>query len=208
MVERRVEAPEVQVRFLPITWVWVKGLNLGNWQGGAGHHKMQRMPSWPAKVSTQPASVPRWFQNKFKLTVAVILAAVVVRVGFYVAFRMMAQHFQGGTAALPESFPDDVPLYAGYRLSEANSNEFSTDPEDFQISFETSASQAGVESFYATSLPANGWKISDTGPCNPPGFRQISANKDDRVLVVVYGRAQGTTIVSIAQMHVVLVRER
>lgn len=101
----------------------------------------------------------------------------------------------GEEAKVPESFPKDIPVYAGIKVIAA-----SEDAKDktFMIQAETQDALDAVSGFYAKELAGKGWAEAQT--MNQGGetpMRMLSYTKDGRDLMLVLQSSNGKTSLTI-----------
>ena len=95
---------------------------------------------------------------------------------------------EGGDLALPETFPKDIPIYPGAKIT-ANV----TVNDGAQVAFQTPDSAGKVVSFYTEKLKAGGFAIEAT--VNTKESSMVTGKKDNRtVMVMAAGESDGTRI--------------
>lgn len=91
-----------------------------------------------------------------------------------------------GAGNLPESFPDDVPVFPGAQ----SAGGLAVGGEGLAAALVTESAAEAVVSFYVEELVARGWTLG-AEPRDALQSDRISASKDDRTLWVVVSDAAG-----------------
>ena len=94
----------------------------------------------------------------------------------------------GAATKLPDTWPKDVPVYAGVKLtSTMETTKGST------VVFETADPPAKIWEYYVSALPAQGWKVVIKSQSGEGGFASFEKKAEKRAVIVTVSSSQGKT---------------
>jgi hypothetical protein len=94
----------------------------------------------------------------------------------------------GGSVALPEGFPKDVPIYAGAKVLTSMKS-----GEAMHVTLQTSDAASTVSAFYKEQVKASGWEIKTTID-QPDATTLMCAKEKSGLHVMVAGGNDGTMV--------------
>lgn len=100
----------------------------------------------------------------------------------------------GEDVQLPDSFPDDVPVYDGAKILSAITNE-SENLDTMMVTLQSDDSVKDVFQFYLDQLSQNGFSI--TNQREDQSTAVLSSNKDVRTVAIVCSRRNDVTSIGI-----------
>jgi len=99
----------------------------------------------------------------------------------------------GKTAKIPDTFPKDIPLYAGAEIVAVSTM---TQNEMFHVQATTADSLKNVAAYYKKELPAKGWTEQQTvSQAGDSPMEMLNFTKEDRTVMVMVTADQGKTAI-------------
>ncbi len=95
---------------------------------------------------------------------------------------------EGVTAAIPDNFPTDVPIYPGAQAALGKGIEIEGSPQS-AVQFLTNDAYPDVHKFYSEQLQGKGWTLSED--TENEGAAMIQAAKDDCKASIIIRPAEG-----------------
>jgi hypothetical protein len=114
--------------------------------------------------------------------------AAVAREGEIDSARFPTDLPEGVTAAVPENFPSDIPIYPGAQAAQGKGVEIEGSPQS-AVQFLTNDALGDVHKFYTTELGSKGWTL-DLDEENE-GAATIQATKDNCKTNILITPAEG-----------------
>ncbi|MCX5759060.1 MAG: hypothetical protein NTU83_11240 [Candidatus Hydrogenedentes bacterium] len=109
-----------------------------------------------------------------------------------------AKSVVGKGAKVPDTFPKDIPVYAGVEVTMASEN---AADKSFMVQAATKDAVDVVSAYYKKELAGKGWTESQTvNQAGPPPMQMLTYAKGDRELMVMIQAADKTTMLTL-QTH-------
>jgi hypothetical protein len=105
------------------------------------------------------------------------------------------EYSAGGSVALPDSWPSDMPIIDGAELGYAGSASPAEGESATMVSLTTTASMDAVTSYYQKALTDNGWTVVST--VNMGTTVMLAGTKGEREVGVYIAGEKGATAVTI-----------
>src|SRR3989344_3015677 len=134
-----------------------------------------------------------------KILIILVIIAVFILAGWYAFGRGGASTLgtdAGASVALPTSWPNDVPMYAGATVSYVAAANNATVKQGVAAILQTSDDSTTVATFYKTALEAKGWKLG--APSESAAGIAFGGEKDTRQLSVNIATANNLTTITLA----------
>ena len=95
---------------------------------------------------------------------------------------------EGVTAAVPDNFPTDIPIYPGAQAAQGKGVEIEGSPQS-AVQFLSNDAYPDIHKFYSEQLQGKGWTISEE--VENEGAATIQATKDDCKAYILIAPAEG-----------------
>jgi hypothetical protein len=99
----------------------------------------------------------------------------------------------GGNVALPDNWPESVPIMSGARITYAGTM-MAEQGGGTSVAYVTQSSPAEAAEYYKSELPKNGWTIAMTSATPDGAIVSATRGEDEGVMVYIGGSPEGTTV--------------